>query len=134
VEFAGDGDEFGAVGGIEVGGVHHAQAAEREALAKDEIQQLEGLRGDGLIALVVGYHGTAGVGRDDFGRQEMALRKRGFPRTGRPDEQHKGEFREVEGHALIITSAAVPPWTRAGSMRRSRVMNFALWRTARARR
>ena len=78
--------------GLHVGRVDHGQTSGREALARDEVQHLEGVIGRRLVALVVGDQAAADVGRDDLGRQEVARRERRLARARHADE---GDERQV---------------------------------------
>ena len=61
-------------------------------LAGDEVQDLEGLVGDGLVVLVVADHRAAGVGREDLGRQEVLAGEGALARAAGADQDDEGQL------------------------------------------
>ncbi len=74
VVLAGKRDERPAGLGLDVGGVHHGQLAQRQPLAGDEMQNVERLLCHRLVVFVVAHHTAAVVGREYLGRQEVLAR------------------------------------------------------------
>jgi hypothetical protein len=60
---------------LHVGRVDHRQSAERQSLPRDEVQYREGVIRHRLIVLFVADQRTAGVRRQNLGRQEMLARE-----------------------------------------------------------
>ena len=77
-------------------GVDHRQLVIAEAFARDKVQGLKCLFGDGLVRFVVAEHPAKEIRGQDFGAFEVGLRKRGFPRARRADEDDEGDFRDCD--------------------------------------
>src|SRR5262249_18380839 len=87
---------------LHVGGVDDRQAPQLQPLRGDEVQDLEGVFGHRLIVLLVADHGSAGVRRQDFGRQEVLARKGGLARTAGADEDDEGKVGNRDLHASTV--------------------------------
>jgi hypothetical protein len=87
--------------GPDVGRVDDSQPAGGEALAGNEMQDLEGVLGGALIGLVVGDPAAAAVGRQHLRRREMPRRETRFARAGRTDEHDEREIGNLQLHVKI---------------------------------
>ena len=86
---------------LHVGRVHDGQPARRQALADDEVEQLERVGGRGLVVLVVGDQAPAEVGRDHLGRLEPLARERRLARAADADEDDEAQLGHPKlGHAV----------------------------------
>src|SRR6185369_807165 len=74
--------------------------ASGQALAKDEMQDLESFFGCRLIVLIVRDESTTEIGRKDFSRLEVLTREGGLPAAGRSDEQDQRELGEGYLHRV----------------------------------
>jgi hypothetical protein len=90
---AGQLDQLAAVVRLHVRGVDDGQPAGGQPLAHDVVQQLERLRGGGLVVLVVGDHPAAGVAGDHLGGPEVGAAERRLARPADPDEHHQAQRR-----------------------------------------
>jgi hypothetical protein len=86
--------------GLHVGRIDHGHPSRHEALARDEVQDLEGVVGRRLVVLVVGDQATADVGRHDLGRLEVAGRERRLARARRADERDEREVGDRDPHRV----------------------------------
>ncbi len=77
---------------LDIRGVDDGQPAERQPLGGDEVQDLEGVAGDGLVILVVADHAPAGVGGENLGRQKMPARERTLARPAGADQDDERQF------------------------------------------
>jgi hypothetical protein len=107
VVLSGECDERLARFWLHVGRVDDRQAAQRQPLRGDEVQDLKGIVRHRLIVLVVADRRSAGVRRQHFGRQKVLARKGTLARTGRADKDNKGQVRNRDLHqrTLSITDA-----------------------------
>ncbi len=77
---------------LDIGGVDDGQLSGRQALAGDEVQDLERVLRRRLVVFVIGHQAAAIVRRDDFGGKEVLARKRRLAGTGRTDQQDEGKL------------------------------------------
>ncbi len=91
VVLAGQPHELLAALRLDARGVDHGEPAGREPLARDVVQDVEGVPAGALVVLVVTDQTAAEVGRDDLGGLEVACREGGLAGTGGSDEDHEGE-------------------------------------------
>jgi hypothetical protein len=89
VVLAGQVDQLAARFRLHVGRVDDGQPPAGQALAHDVVQQLERVRGGGLVVLVVGDQAAAEVRRDHLGRLEVRAGERRLARAGDADEDHE---------------------------------------------
>ncbi len=88
---------------LHVGRVHDGQPPGRQPLADDEVEQLERVRGGGLVVLVVGDQAAAEVGRDHLGRLEVLARERRLARAADADEDDEAQLGHPKlGHAVTL--------------------------------
>ncbi len=74
---------------LDVRSVDHGQATGRQTLARDEVQDVEGVLAGRLIVFVVGDQAAAKVARYHFGRCEVLLGERRLARPAGADEHHE---------------------------------------------
>lgn len=82
---------------LHVGGVDDGAAAGGEPLARDVVQDVEGVTAGALVVLVVGDQAPAEVGGDDLGRREVAPREGGLAGAGGADQHDEGEVGDGQG-------------------------------------
>lgn len=86
---------------LHAGGVDHRATAGREPLARDVVQDVEGVPCRALVVLVVGDQTSAEVGGDDLGGLEVAVGERGLAGPGRTDQNDEGEVGDGQYTALL---------------------------------
>ena len=92
VVLAGQQDELAAGFGLHVGRVDDGEAAGRQPLTRDVVQQLERGRGGGLVVLVVGDQAAAEVRGDHLGRPEVRAGERRLARPGDTDQDDQAQL------------------------------------------
>ena len=83
-----------------VGGIHHHQAAGREALFGDVVQNIEGIMGRALIVFVIGDEAPAEVGREDLRRLEVLFCEGRLSASRGSGEDHERQFRNRDVHRV----------------------------------
>ena len=96
VVLAGQGDQALAILGTHVGGVDDGQPTRRQALGRNEVQDVERVLGDGLVVLVVAHQASAEVGRDDLRGQEVLARKRRLAGAGGTNQRDQRQVRDLD--------------------------------------
>lgn len=91
VVLAGEPDELTARFRLDAGGVDDRQASGGEALARDVVQDVEGVLAGALVVLVVGDQAPAEVGGQHLGVLEVLAGEGGLPRSGGPDQDDEGQ-------------------------------------------
>lgn len=91
VVLAGECDQLPAGVGLDAGRVDDGQAAGGEALARDVVQDVEGVAAGALVVLVVGDQAPAVVGGDGLGGLEVLAGEGGLARSGGPDQNDEGQ-------------------------------------------
>ncbi|MGX1117124.1 hypothetical protein RKD37_002487 [Streptomyces ambofaciens] len=82
---------------LHVGRVDDGAAARGEPLARDVVQDVEGVAAGALVVLVVGDQAPAEVGGDDLGRLEVAPGEGGLAGAGGADQHDEGEVGDGQG-------------------------------------
>ncbi len=82
----GDGKEGCSRPGLHVGRIDYGEFSAAQAFFEDQVQEFEGVFGGVLVGFVVGYKGSAVVGREDLGGAEVAGGEGGFAGSGGADE------------------------------------------------
>jgi hypothetical protein len=119
---AGEVHELLSIFGAHGGGVDHREPAVAEALAREQVYELEGVGGGGLCALIVGDQRPEMIGRDDLGRPEVAGREARLADAGDADQDDQAGLGE-EDLAEIAGRRAHGWWSGGavdGSTRRRR--------------
>lgn len=101
-------NELLAALGLHVGGVDDGEPSGREALARDVVQDVEGVTARALIVLVVGDEAAAEVRGDDLGGLEVLAGEGGLARSAGADEHDEGEVGHRQrargtGHAAFAS-------------------------------
>ncbi len=97
----GDVDQLAAALLLDVGGgVHDGAPAGREPLARDVVEDVEGVAAGALVVLVVGDQAAAEVAGDDLGRLEVPAGEGGLAGAGRADQDHEGQVGDGQGAPL----------------------------------
>src|SRR5579872_2299366 len=95
VVLAGDVNERGAVLRLDIGGVHHGEAAQGEPQRGDVVQSVEGGGRDGLVVGVVTHDGAIGIRAEDFRGEEVARGEGALAGARGADEHDETERRDV---------------------------------------
>ncbi len=123
VELLGQIDQLASAVLLHAGRVDDGAAACGEALARDVVQDVEGVPAGALVVLVVGDQAPAEVRGDDLGGLEVAVRERGLARAGGTDQHHEGEVGDGQGPYLrggLVRHAAFSSFTVV-------IRNTAIW-------
>jgi hypothetical protein len=92
VVLTGQRDQRSAGLGLHIGGINHRQSPRGQALGRDEMEDLEGLRCGRLRRFGVRNQGAACIRRQHLGRLKMSPGEGGFPRPGGADEDNQCQF------------------------------------------
>lgn len=92
---------------LDVGRVDDRTTARRESLARDVVQDVEGVPAGALVVLVVGDQASAEVRGDDLGRPEVPPGESGLARAGRPDQDDEGEVGDGQHTSLVLDTLDV---------------------------
>ena len=91
---------------LHVRGVDDRQMTAVEPLPGDEMQDVEGRRGGGLVVLVTGDESPAVVARQHLERREVVSGEGGFARTAHPDQADQRQLRNGQlAHATLRKTA-----------------------------
>lgn len=95
---------------LDVGGVDDGQPSGGQPLARDVVQDVEGVPAGALVVLVVGDEAAAEVRGDDLRRFEVPAGEDGLARAARPDEDDEGEVghrQDASGAGAVAVAGAV---------------------------
>jgi hypothetical protein len=81
----------------ECGGIDHAKPVRAQALLDEEMNELEGLRTEALVALVVAYAPARPVGGNHLRGPEVALRESGLSASCGPTKHHHRRPNQSDG-------------------------------------
>src|SRR6266550_669432 len=85
---------------LDIRRIDDGQAAALQPLRGDQMQHLEGRGGRILRILIIRHQRATEVGGNNLGRFEVLTGKGRFPRSGRADQDHESEFRNLDRHWL----------------------------------
>ena len=104
VEPTGQGDEGSSGFGLDVGCVDDGEASGGESFGGDEVEDLEGVVGGGLVVFIVGDESAAVVGGEYFRGLEVFMREGGLSGAGGADEGDEGEFGDASQKICFYAS------------------------------
>jgi mannose-6-phosphate isomerase-like protein (cupin superfamily) len=81
-----------------IGGINYGQPPGRQPLGGQEVQNLESIRGGGLIIFIVRNHSPEKIGRQDFGESKMFPGESGLATAGVADDHHEAKFWNYDLH------------------------------------
>lgn len=87
---AGEFEEWSAGARADVGSVHDREPVAPQAFGDDEVEEFEGVVGDGLVIGVIGDECPAVIRGYDLGRAKVAAGEGGFAGACRPDQEDEG--------------------------------------------
>ena|SRR6266508_1212660 len=98
MKLAGQGDQRLVGLWLDVRGVDHRQATGSQKLARDIVQQVEGVIGGRLVVLVIRDQATAEIRRENFGRLEVGAGEGALASAGRANQDDQGQLRNGDLH------------------------------------
>ena len=121
-------DQLAAGVRLHAGRVDDGAAAGGQALARDVVQDVEGVLGGALVVLVVGDQAAAEVGGDDLGRLEVPAGEGGLAGAGGADEHDEGQVGDGQRTRPCCRTwvSVMPPSPPSSFVVRDRV-NTAIW-------